>query len=815
MSHLWSDLKSGLRGMRKAKGFAAVAIITLAIGIGANTTMFSVVNGVLLKPLPYQDPDRLVFVWHTPPQSSFPGMKIFAASAANYFDWKAQAGSFERMSIQSFSTANFAWSGGEPQSLRGQSVSPEFFSVLGVKPVLGRTFAADEDQEGRDHVVVISHRLWTTHFGADPGIVGRTVKVDDVPYTIVGVMGSNFHYPRYAEYWRPMSWTPASRAVRGEHHYTVLGRLKPGLELRAAQSEMDAISRRLEEAYPADNKGWGARVVNFKEQSVGDTRPALLVLLGAVAFVLLIACANVANLMLGKVLDRRSEIAIRRALGASRARILQQMLAESVLTAAIGGVLGAVLAEAGVSAIVRHLADHLPRAADVAVDSRALLFTAAASILAGVATGFAPAWRLSNTNTNDELKSRSRGTETGGRTARSALVVAEVALALILLAGAGLLMRTLWALQSVNPGFDARGLLTANLSVTSKKFTRPEQAVAFYRELQERLRRVPGVDSAAFVDDLPMSGGSMQPVALEGHPSAAMADQPEVAVRLTSVDYFRTMRIGIVKGREFNEADTLDRPHVVVISRSMAEKFWPREDAIGKHVSLSFFQGPPREVVGIVNDVKINGLDAQAEAPTLYHPVAQLDLPKPQFGDFRPPSLSLIARTSLKPESLTHSVENAVHDVDATTAVKDVMSMEDFVADSLGPQRFNILLLGSFAGIAVLLAAIGTYSVMAYSVQRRTGEIGIRVALGAARADIIRLILGEGLKLVGAGVVLGLAGAMFLSGLLRGMVFGVGTTDPVTFAAVAVLLGGIGLAACWAPARRAFRVDPMRALRME
>ena len=814
LRNLWSDTKSGLRGMRKSKGFAAVAILTLAVGIGANTAMFSVVYSVLVKPFSYAEPDRLAFVWHTPPQSSFPGVKTFAASPANYFDWKAQAASFEEMSIQSYSTANFSW-GGEPRVLRGQSVSPEFFSLLGVKPELGRTFRLDEDQPGHDQVLVISHALWTTQFGRDPGVVGRMVKADDAPFTIIGVMGPNFHYPRYAQYWRPLSWTPASRAVRGEHHYVVLARLKNGVELPAAQSEMDGISKRLEHAYPADNKGWGARVVGFKEEIVGDTRTALLVLLGAVAFVLLISCANVANLMLGKVLDRRSEIAIRQALGASRGRILQQMLAESLLMAAIGGVLGAIFAEIGVSAVVGSLSNYLPRAADIAVDRWALFFTIAVSVLCGVGTGLTPAWRLSNTNTNDELKNRGRGVETGGTQARSALVVAEVALALVLLAGAGLLMRTLWALQSVNTGFDARGLLTASLSIPGKKFVNPAQAVSFYQRIQEHVRNIPGVQSAALVDSLPISGGSMQPVAIEGRPVAAMADQPEVAVRIISADYFKTMRIRVLKGREFSEADSAERPRVAVVSRSMAAKFWPNGDALGRHLTLSFFDEPAREIVGIVDDVKMETLEAQSESPALYYPVAQVGMPKAQFGDFRAPYLNVVARTSLKAESLVHAVENAVHEVDPATAVSDVMTMESFVADSLGPKRFNILLLGSFAAIALLLAAIGTYSVMTYSVQRRNGEIGIRVALGASRADILRLVVGEGLKLVVGGIVIGLIGASFLSRVLESMLFGVKTTDPITFLCVAFLLTAIAVLACYIPARRAFRIDPMSALRQE
>jgi putative ABC transport system permease protein len=814
MKQVWSDFRYGLRMMMKAKTFSIIAVLTLAIGIGANSAIFSVVYGVLLRPLPFKDPGRLMYIWHTPPQTSFPGMKTFSVSPANYFDWKEQSHSFEQMAVTGYTGLNLTGVG-EPQALLGQSVSPEYFSVLGTAPMLGRTFAPDEDQTGRDHVVVLSYRLWSSRFGADRGIVGRTISLDETPYTVIGVMPSNFRFPEYAEFWSPLSWTPATRAVRGAHDLSVIARLKPGVDVHTAQAEMNTISRRLEEAYPVDDKGWGAIVVPVQEDMVGDVRPALLVLLGAVLLVLLIACANVANLMLAKILDRRTEIAIRGALGASRTRILQQVLAEAVLLAIFGGVLGTLLAKFGVDVIVGYLSEQLPRAGEITLDQWVLGFTLLISVATGLITGLVPAWRLSNVNVSEALKHGGRGAETGGKHTRSILVVAEVALSLILLAGAGLLMRTLWKLQGVDPGFNPHGVLTARLSLPQKKFTTPQQTSLFYEQVRQRLRTIPGVESAAMVSSLPFSGGSIQPVGLEGHPAVAMADQPEVPVRHVTADYFRTMGIRVLRGREFSETDTSERPRVAVISEAMAKRFWPGQEAIGKHVTSTFAQGGPREIVGIVGDVKMSGLNVQEDLPTLYSPVSQLDYPDPRFGEFGSPSLSLVLRTSLAPKSLAGALANAVHQVDAGTPVLDVLTMEELMASSLSPQRFNMFLLGTFAAVALLLATIGIYSVLAYSVQRRTPEIGIRIALGAQVSDVLRLVLGEGMGLVLAGVLCGLVGALALSRFLRSLLYGVGSNDLPTFAGVAVLLSLVALGACYLPARRAMRIDPMVALRDE
>ena len=814
MKQLRADFRYGLRMMMKSKLFSIIAVLTLGIGIGANSAIFSVVYGVLLRPLPFKNPERLMYIWHTPPQTSFPGVKTFSVSPANYFDWKDQSHSFEQMAVSGFKGLNLTGIG-EPQALRGQAVSPEYFSVLGVAPMLGRSFAPDEDQSGRDHVVILSYGLWKSHFGADRGIVGRTINLDENPYTVIGVMPSNFRFPEYAEFWSPLSWTPATRAVRGAHDLSVIARLKPGVDLHTAQAEMNTISRRLEQEYPVDDKGWGAIVVPLREDMVGDVRPALLVLLGAVLLVLLIACANVANLMLAKILDRRTEIAVRSALGASRSRILQQVLSEAVLLAVFGGVLGTLLAIFGVSAIVGYLSDQLPRAREISLDQWVLGFTLLISVATGLITGVVPAWRLSNVNVGEALKHGGRGADTGGKHTRSILVVAEVALSLILLVGAGLLMRTLWKLQSVDPGFNPHNVLTASLSLADKKFSTPQQTSLFYEQVRQQVKAVPGVTSAALVTSLPFSGGSIQPVGLEGHPVVAMADQPEVPVRLISADYFRSMGIGILQGREFTDNDTSERPRVAVISEAMAKRFWPGERAIGKHVSLTFSQGGPREIVGVVDNVKLRGLDVQEDLPTLYSPVSQLDYPDPKFDEFRSPSLSLVVRTSLAPKNVATAVTNAVHKVDAGTPVLDVLTMEELMASSLAPQRFNMFLLGTFAAVALLLATIGIYSVLAYSVQRRTPEIGIRIALGAQVSHVLRLVLGEGMGLVLAGVAFGVVGALALSRFLRSLLYGVGSDDIPTLLCVAALLSIVALGACYLPARRAMRIDPVVALRDE
>jgi len=815
MHTLLQHLRVNLRAIRKNPGFAVVAVLVLALGIGANSAIFSVVNAALLRPLPFPDPGKLMQVWHVPPPKSFPGMTTFPVSAANYLDWQKQNHVFDKMTIYSFASFNLTGKG-QPEMVQAAAVSADFFSVLGLQPKLGREFLPEEDQPGRGHVVVLSYAFWQSHFGGDPAITGKEIALDGQSYTVLGVMPAKFRFPSTAQIWAPLAWTDKERAVRGEHHYGVIARLKPGVEQKQAQAEMETISHGLEQQYPADDKGWGAAVVPLREQMVGDLRPALLVLLGAVAFVLLIACSNVANLVLAKTLARRKEVAIRTALGASRGRIVAQILSETVLLSMAGGLLGLVVAHFGMLLILRFLGDRMPRSIEVGLDGWVLGFTFAISLLTGIVAGLLPALRLTKTDINDALKEglgRTDADASGGRT-RSILVVSEIAFSLILLAGAGLMVRSLWSLSSVSPGVDPHHVLTMTVSIPETKFPTPAGEVNFFDQVLQRVRALPGVESAGTIDDLPLSGnGSNQPIAIEGRPVVPMAEQPEVAVRAVSPGYSRAMRIPLLRGRDINDADIADRPAAIVISESLAKRFWPNEDPIGKHLTMTFFPDRTREIVGVVGDVKQDGLQVMEPVATLYLPLAQVA--NPAYGGWRSFPLTLVIRTAAKPEDMVASVSSAVHQVDPEIPLVDVMTMDDFVAESLSPQRLNMLLLVAFAALALLLASIGIYSVLSYSVRRRVREIGVRMALGAQTGDVLRMVLGQGARLVLIGIAIGLGAAFGLTRLMASQLFGVSAGDPLTFAGVAALLALIALAACYIPARRATRVDPMVALRYE
>jgi putative ABC transport system permease protein len=814
MSNLFKDLQYAARIILKSPGFALAAILILALGIGANTSIFSVVNAVLLRPLPFQDSDRLVQVWHVPPPKSFPGMTTFSVSAANYLDWQDQNHAFKNMAIYSFAAFTLS-SGDHPEAIQGAAVSQDFFAVLRVQPILGRTFLPEEDQLGHGHVAILSNAMWKSHFGADPNIVGRNVTFDNQSYTVVGVMGSNFRLPDWAQVWKPMAWTGAERAVRGEHHYMVVARLKSDVSVRQAQAEMSTISRRLEQQYPADDKGWGAVVVPLREQMVGDVRPALLVLLGAVAFVLLIACANVANLTLAKTFARRKEIAIRSALGAGRGRILQQVLAETVLLSLVGGVVGLFIAKAGTALITNFLSESLPRSLEINIDGWVLGFTLVVSLVTGIAAGLAPAFRLTKPDLNEALKQGGRtGSESGAGRVRNLLVVSEVALSLVLLVGAGLMIRSLWLLRNVDPGFDPNNVVTMTVAVPRTKYASPLQETQFFDSVLTRVRALPGVTAAGLIDDLPLdNSGSHQPIAIEGRPLVPMAEQPEVDVRVVSPEYLRAMRVPLRRGRELNAFDTQERPYAVLVSETMAHRFWPNEDPIGKHLTLTFAPEKPREIVGIVGDVKQDGLDAKSPSATLYYPVTQIGIPL--TGEWQSFAMSLAVRTISHPESLVSQVTNAIHEADREIPVVDVATMEDLVINSISQRRFNMLLFAAFAGLAVLLAAVGIYSVLAYAVRRRVREIGIRMALGAQIDDVLRMVVAEAMIPTMVGIAIGAAGALVLGRLLATLIYGIQPSDPTTFAAVSALLVIVALAASLIPAYRATRIEPVKALREE
>ena len=814
MRNLFSDLKLGFRILLRNPGFTITAIVLLALGIGANTAIFSVVNAVLLRPLPYEDSSRIMQIWHVPPAKSFQGMTLFSVSPANYLDWRSMNHSFEDMAA--FGGARFNVGGKErPESIEAAPVAPGFFSILRVQPVLGRGFTPDDDRPGQGHVVVLGNALWRERYGADPAVIGQKIVLDGEPYTVLGVMPPNFKYPSWAKLWTPLAWTDERRAVRGNHNYQVIGRLKPGVDIRAAQAELSAISARLEQLYPEDDKGWGAKILTLREQTVGDVRPALLVLLGAVSFVLLIACANVANLVLGKILGRKKEIAIRSALGATRFAILRQVLAETVLLSLAGGALGLFLASFGTTLIVKFLGDRLPRFTELTHDGSVLAFTASLAFFSGILAGILPVLRFTKTDVNEALKQgQSRGSSDSGGKTRGFLVVSEVALSLVLLVGAGLMVRTVYQLSNVRPGFDANGQLTMTVSIPSNKFTTPAAYISFFERVLQQVRATPGVDSAAVIDDLPMGdGGSHQPVSIEGQPVVPMADQPVVDVRLISPGYLRTMRVPLLSGRDLTDSDVaIGRTPAVIISESMAKRFWPNQNPLGKHLTLTFYPGASREIVGVVGDVKLDSLDETRPVATIYWPLDQIFAPPSE--PWRSFPMSLTVRTSIDPMSVVSAVTAAVHQVDPETPVTEVLTMNQLISNSLSPRRSNMLLLAAFAALALVLTAVGIYSVLSYAVRRRVREIAIRMALGASHSDVLKMVLtADGMKPILLGVGIGLAVALALGRVVSSLIYGVRPTDPLTFATVAV--ARLGVLATIVPAYRATRVEPIRTLRDE
>jgi len=821
MQTLWQDFRYSLRMLAKNPGFSAMAILTLALGVGANTAIFSVVNAVLLRPLPFEEPDRLVQIWHTPPQASFPGIPTFTVSPANFLDWRSRSHAFEGMSAYGFGRYTLTGTG-HPEAVRMVAATSGFFSILRAKPLLGRTFLEEEDSPGRDHEVILSYNLWRSRFAADRNVLGKNIALNEQAFTVVGVMGANFEFPistdpdARPQMWKPLGWTDQERGVRDNHNYGVLARLKSGATLEQSRAELDSISNQLAQQYPGDNKGWGAMAVPLREDLVADVRPALLILLGAVALVLLTACANVANLLLAKTLSRRKEIAIRAAMGASRYRLLQQALSETVLLALAGGALGLIFAHYGVVLIVRFLAQRLPRSTEIGLDVWVLTFALGVSLLSGIAVGLLAMLRLAKADVSESLKQGLGRTssESGGTRLRNILVVSEVALSLMLLVGAGLLIRSLATLRHLNPGFDPDRLLTLEVSIPSSKFSEPAQQVRFFDRVLDRVRGVPGVQSAGFVDSLPLSGdGSHQPVSVEGRPVVAMADQPEVDVRLISPGYISAMHIALLSGRDIDRSDVANRPGAVLISQSMAKLFWPNESPLGKHLTLYFYRDLPRVVVGVVADVKMDSLHETRPAPALYFPLAQVS--PATGGAWHSFGMSLAVRTDGNPLNVVAMVTDSIRDVDAEVPLLSIRTMDESLSASLSPQRFTMLLLAAFALTALLLAAAGIYGVMAYLVTRRTREIGVRMALGALAGDVLRLVIGQGMWTTVVGMAIGIGGSFALTRTMQSLLFGVSTTDPLTLAGVVVLLAAVSFLACWIPARRATKVDPLVALRYE
>ena len=819
MRTLLTDVNYGTRVLLKNPGFATVAVLVVALGIGANTAIFSVVNAVLLRPLAFDQPERLVSLYHIPPPASFPGMTLFAVSPANFQDWRAQAHGFEGMSAYGFGRYTLTGKG-RPEVIRMVAVTGGFFSLLHAQPMLGRAFVEGEDQAGRDHEVILSYDTWRNRFSANPAIVGSNIQLNEQAFTVVGVMPRGFAYPidpgNQAQMWKPQNWTAEERAIRDNHNYGVIARLKPGVTLEQVKAELATISDRLAQQYPKDNKGWGATAVPLRDDLVGDVRPGLLILLGAVALVLLIACANVANLVLAKMLSRRKEVAIRSALGASRRRLLQQVLAETSILAIAGGAFGLIFAHYGTVFMVRFVGNQLPRSGAIGLDGWVLAFTLGISLLMGILAGLLPALRLTKEDVGEVLKQSAGRTasESGGSRTRSILVVSEVALSLMLLIGAGLLIRSLWMLRGVNPGFDPDHVITMFLSIPSTKFTTPQRQMSFYDRVLQRVWALPGVQSAGVIDALPLTGGgSHQPVQIEGRRVQAMADQPEVDVRSISPGYRSAMHIPLLRGRDLNDSDVAGRQGTVLVSQSMARQFWPNEDPIGKRLTMYFFPQTTREVVGVVADVKDDALSQTRSASMLYLPLGQLSADRD--GQWQSFSMTLAVRTRTDPRSVISTITKAVNEVDSEVPLLYVKTMQDTIDESLLQQRFTMLLLSGFAGLALLLAAVGIYSVLAYAVRWRVREIGIRMALGAQIRDVVGIVVADGFKPTCTGVAVGLVGALALGRVMSHLIYGVAATDPLTIAAVTVLLGLVALFASIIPAYRATRIDPLRAWREE
>jgi putative ABC transport system permease protein len=806
MTTFWQDLRYGARTLQRSPGVAFVAILAIALGIGANTTIFSVVNSLLLRPLPFANPDKLVKVLTTDPKRN---RNDLPTSFPNFADWREQNQVFEN--ITAYSDASAAFSGDDaPEQINGVAATAGMFPLLGVKPFLGRPFYAEEERPGSAPVAVISYGLWQRRFGSDRKLIGQQVMLDGKSTTIVGVMPQGFKFPldsENPEIWSPLDPTTELNQTRGARYLNVVARLKGGVTLQQAQADMESVSHRLEEQYPANNTGRGIRLVSLYEDTVGEVRPALLILLGAVGCVLLIACANVANLLLARAAGRHKEIAVRTALGASRLRIVRQLLTESVLLATIGGISGLLLAMWGVDTLVKFIPAGVPRAQEISMDGRALGFTLAISILTGIIFGLVPALQASRLDLNESLKEGGRGSTEGMRRnrVRGLLVVFEIALSLMLLVGAGLLIKSFERLRDINPGFNPERVLTMSIALPDSKYAEPERQAIFFQELIKRAATLPGVESAALIEPLPLSGNhSTTSFIIEGHAPLAPSDQLIANTRAISPDFFKAMSIPVIKGRTFTERDSKDAPNVLVVNETLARRFFPGEDPIGKRATVYPFK-TPCEIVGIVGDVRHRSLDVEAE-PEFY--VSYLQSPQP--------FMSLVARSvSNDPAQLTAAIQSAVQEIDKAQPISDVKTMNQLLGESTASRRFNMLLLGIFALLALILASVGIFGVMSYMVSQRTHEIGIRMALGAQVSDVFKLVVGQGMVLVLIGIGIGLLGAFAITRVMSGLLYGVSATDPLTFIGVALLLSAVALIACLIPARKATRVDPMIALRYE
>ncbi|HWF88173.1 MAG TPA: ABC transporter permease [Pyrinomonadaceae bacterium] len=812
------DLKHGARMLIKTPGFTAVAVLTLALGIGANTAIFSVVNAVLLRPLPFTEPQRLIIIGEANASQKGAEGEIGIAPA-NYVDYAKENKTFERMGLFSMTVrTGFNLGGAEdPERLTAANISSQLFPTLGVNPIYGRQFFPDDEKQGNNRSVILSYDLWQRRFGADPGIINKPITLNGASYQVVGVMPQGFQFPtkdllpelqtlaKPVELWVPLSLNDAAWTARGSRFLHAIGRLKPGVTIEQARADLNTIAARLAQQYEQD-QGWTAKVVSLQAQIVGSIRLALLVLFGAVGFVLLIACSNVANLLLARAATRQKEIAVRLALGANRLRLVRQLLTEGFLLVLIGGPLGMLLAVAGVNVLVSISPQSIPLSSQLGLDARVVAFTLVVSFLTVIIFGLVPALQSSKVDLSNAMKEGgSRGTTSSGLRVRNILVVSELVLAAVLLVGAGLMVKSFMRLQNVDPGFDPNNVLTFQYTLPAAKYPDDPQIIAFNGQLIERLKALPGVDSVSGASALPLGKQSnYTSFTIDGQPPLPPGEfllSEHIGV---FPDYFKTMHVQLRKGRDFTAHDTQQSAPVVIINEAMANQFWPNDNPIGKSIKIDYDQGVSREIIGIVNNIKNFSLDTPAKA--------EMYVPQFQFPFY---STFLVVHGKGDPKDMVMPVTRTVAGLDKDQPIYNIKPMTEVLNASVARQRFTMLLMSCFAALAAILAAIGLYGVMSYSVSLRSQEMGIRMALGSQRKDILKLIIGHGLKLAIIGVVIGLIIALGLTRLLQSLLFGISANDPVTFIAIALLLAVVAVLASIIPARRAMRVDPMVALRYE
>ena len=798
---LWQDFRFSLRSLLKRPGFTAIALLALALGIGANTAIFSLVNAVILQPLPYRDPDRLISVYGTRNRST-----QGSVGPTDFLDYRSQNKTFEQFAASGSMMLPMNLTGsGEPERLNASIITGNYFDTFGVRPALGRGFSLENEKTGQDHVTVLSHAFWQTRFGGDPNIVNKTINLDGKAYEVLGVMPAEVVLPQPAQLWVPINFdADPEMKMRNARFLRGIGRLKEGVTLDQAQTDTDLIAAQLEQQYPDSNTGWSLRLIPLREILVGGSRTMLFILFGAVGFVLLLACANVANLLLVRAAARQKEIAMRTALGASRLRIIRQMITESLLLAIFGGALGALLAVAGVKLLVSLGEDNIPRTANVKIDATVLAFTLLISLATGLLFGLAPAIRTMKENLVDALKDGIRGGSeaTVKNRTRSLLVVFESAIAVMLLIAAGLLIRSLVALQNVDPGFDPNNVLTLRVDLPRQKYNTPEKASNFFEQLETRVAGLPGVEAVGLITDLPLSGEARDmPYRVEGRP--ATSDIAFVDFRRVNKNYFSAMRIPLRRGRNFTEQEVRQSDKAIVVSQAFVDSVFPNEEALGKRLIIwSGIRNEPYEIIGIVGDTRYQSLQGEPSA-TMYVPTRELLF------------VNLVIRTQGDPLSLVGGVRKEVNALDPDQPIAAIRPMTEWVAMSAAGARYRTTLLGLFALLAMILAATGIYGVMSYSVAQRTQEIGVRMALGARPLDVLKLVVRQGMMLALIGVVVGLAGALALTRVMSSLLFGVTERDPITFVAVAALLIVVAFIACFVPAHRATRVDPLIALRCE